>query len=128
MPASTFLDFAPVPVRPRHDGWTPQLQRRFIVALARGASVEAAARAVGKSRTTAYALRKRPGAESFAAAWDSALACARRMRITAREAADAVHPPAPATRDEAAALLDRLFPGWRGEAGDGCKADKAGPA
>ena len=109
-----YLRFAPVPVKPRHDGWSPSLQQRFVVALARGHGVEAAARLVGKSRATAYALRRRRGAESFAAAWDSALAQARRARIARR----AAPPPMPAPahdRRSAEALLDRLYPGWRGE-------------
>lgn len=35
-------------------------------------------------RQSAYALRSRPGAESFAAAWDAAAAQAARRRIGAR--------------------------------------------
>ena len=66
--------FTPVPItRARHDGWSPDRQRRFVDALARLVSVHAAARAVGSSRTSAYKLRARTGAESFAAAWDAAL-------------------------------------------------------
>lgn len=63
--------------RARADGWTPDHQRRFILALARGGSVGRAATAVGRSRQTAHALRARPGAESFAAAWDQAVDLAR---------------------------------------------------
>ncbi len=70
--------FEPVPTtRTRHDGWSPERQRRFIDALANLGSVHAAARTVGSSRTGAYRLRTRPGAESFAAAWDAALSDAR---------------------------------------------------
>jgi hypothetical protein len=127
MPQPEFLSFTPVPLKDRHDGWRPRLQFQFVLALARGASVDAAAEAVGKSRTTAYALRKRPGSESFAAAWDSALAYARRMRLAARRAA-AAPPPSPSTPDEAAALLDRLYPGWRGKAGEAREGDKADEA
>lgn len=66
--------FTPVPSRkPRHDGWTPERQRRFVAALARLGNVGAASRAVGMSATSAYNLRKRPGAQGFAAAWDDAL-------------------------------------------------------
>jgi hypothetical protein len=72
-----FLRFTPVPLRAQHNGWAAALQLRFIVALARGASVDEAARTVGKTRQSAYDLRKKSGAESFAAAWDSALAFAR---------------------------------------------------
>jgi hypothetical protein len=67
-------DFTPVPVRARKDGWTPDRQRRFVALLRRGRAIAQAARAVGMSRESAYRLRERPGAESFAAAWDAALA------------------------------------------------------
>jgi hypothetical protein len=67
------LAFTPVPVRARHDGWSPERQTGFIHRLALCGSVSTAARAVGKSRKSVYDLRGRPGAESFAAAWDAAL-------------------------------------------------------
>jgi hypothetical protein len=67
-------DFTPVPVRTRRDGWTAERQRLFIRALAQSPCIDAAARAAGMSRERAYRLRRRPGAESFAAAWDSILA------------------------------------------------------
>jgi hypothetical protein len=66
-------DFAPAPsASTRADGWTPERQRQFIVELARHGGVAAAARAVGMTPQSANRLRKRPGAEAFAAAWDSA--------------------------------------------------------
>lgn len=66
--------FIPVPTRSsRHDGWSADRQRRFIAALAAMGSVAHAARAVGMGVTSAYNLRRRAGAESFAAAWDAAL-------------------------------------------------------
>ena len=65
--------FLPVPLRARADGWTPLRQAAFLVALARTRSVSAAAQEVGLSRASAYALRARPGAESFAAVWDMVL-------------------------------------------------------
>lgn len=71
------LAFAPVPVRARHDGWTPARQIAFIHRLALCGSIGAAARAVGMTRKSAYRLRERPGAESFAAAWDAAQAMGR---------------------------------------------------
>lgn len=65
--------FDPVPLqRARHDGWTPERQRRFIALLAATGVVSAAARAVGMSTQSAYRLRERPGAAGFAAAWDMA--------------------------------------------------------
>ena len=79
-PALPFLDFTPAPVRARRDGWTPDHQRRFVLHLARGCGVDEAARLVGRSRQTAYALRLRPGAEQFAAAWDSAVGFAGSVR------------------------------------------------
>lgn len=66
------LAFAPVPVRVRHDGWTTARQRGFILRLVLGGCVAWSARAVGKTKVSAYRLRERPGAESFAAAWDRA--------------------------------------------------------
>ena len=69
------LTFTPVPTASaRHDGFTPARQREFIVQLARIGVVSAAAKAVGMSAKSAYALRKRAGEESgFAAAWDCAV-------------------------------------------------------
>lgn len=65
--------FEPVPLHYRHDGWTPDKQRAFIEHLADTLCPAAAAAAVGMSERSAYALRRRTGAEGFAAAWDAAL-------------------------------------------------------
>jgi transposase len=65
--------FVPVPLRARADGWTPLRQAEFIGHLAETRSVAAAAAKVGMARETAYRLRRRYGAEGFAAAWDAAL-------------------------------------------------------
>lgn len=65
--------FEPVPVNPRRDGWTPERQRAFIGALAESGYVSHAAQAVQMTKESAYWLRRRPGAESFAAAWRAAL-------------------------------------------------------
>ncbi|WP_088307655.1 hypothetical protein [Novosphingobium sp. B 225] len=65
--------FIPVPMRPRGDGWTPRRQAAFLVALAGTRSVLAAARKVGMARESVYRLRKAPGGESFARAWDHVL-------------------------------------------------------
>lgn len=68
------LAFTAVPtLRQRSDGWTPMQQSRFIQALSVMGSVAQAAKAVGMSRKSAYALRERTGAESFAASWDLAI-------------------------------------------------------
>lgn len=66
--------FTPVPVRARRDGWTPAIQVDFVAALRRTHNVAAACRAVGRSWQTAYRLRARQDAASFAAAWDAAMA------------------------------------------------------
>jgi hypothetical protein len=84
MSAPPVIAFTPVPLRPRADGWPPELQLRFILALSRGLTPGEAARSVGKNRQNAYALRKRPGAESFAAAWDAVVAHGRRSRAEGR--------------------------------------------
>lgn len=76
--------FAPVPCRARSDGWTGERQRLFIAALARTGCVRRAALTAGMSREGAYRLRRRKGAGSFAAAWDSILAA--RLRGTSSPA------------------------------------------
>ena len=77
--------FTPVPLRYRADGWTPLKQADFLGALAETGSVAAAARRVGMTRESAYRLRDKPGAESFAAAWDSILAEPRQARKSTHE-------------------------------------------
>ncbi len=76
-------DYKWVPVlrRPRADGWTPQRQVDFIALLADIGCVEQAAREVGMSVMSCYRLRRAPGAENFAAAWDAALAQAARKLV-----------------------------------------------
>ncbi|MDZ3831776.1 MAG: hypothetical protein U0S50_08170 [Sphingopyxis sp.] len=63
--------------RRRADGWSPGTQADFIRALAAMGSVGKAARAVGMGRASAYRLRERPQAASFAAAWDRAISMGR---------------------------------------------------
>jgi hypothetical protein len=65
--------FRPVPLRARGDGWSEARQCAFLAQLYLTGSVAAAAQAVGMSRASAYRLRKRAGAESFAFAWDRVL-------------------------------------------------------
>ncbi|NUQ19291.1 MAG: helix-turn-helix domain-containing protein [Sphingomonas sp.] len=72
---ATAPEFEPVPLRPRHDGWSAERQIKFIEALAEGLTVEAAARRVGMTRDSAYRLYRRPGAGAFRRAWDAALDC-----------------------------------------------------
>lgn len=67
------LAFTPAPLkRRRANGWTPERQRRFVLALSVMGAVGPALRAVGMGRASAYRLRERAGAESFAEAWDIA--------------------------------------------------------
>ena len=70
-------EFEPVPTVARHDGWSPDRQRRFIAALALLGSVAAACRAVGISSAAAYKLRGRADAAGFGEAWNIALAMGR---------------------------------------------------
>ncbi len=70
----TIFAFTPVPQRRvRAGGWSVIAQERFIRALAAMGAVGPAARAAGMSRRSAYKLRERQGADSFARAWDRAL-------------------------------------------------------
>jgi hypothetical protein len=69
------IDFTPVPRRrQRRDGWTPEAQRAFIAALEQCGCVARSARAVGMSPRSAYRLLEAEGADSFAEAWDQAIA------------------------------------------------------
>ena len=73
-------EFTPVALdRVRHDGWTPERQRLFLIALAALGTVDSAAQAVGMSRISAYNLKKRADAGSFAEEWDRALGFGRDM-------------------------------------------------
>lgn len=58
---------------PRSNSITPDLQRRFVATLAATGIVKQAARSIGKSLEALYKLRRLPGAEGFAGAWDAAL-------------------------------------------------------
>lgn len=70
---SRIPDFSPVPLRARADGWTPLRQAEFLGYLAETRCVKRAAARVGMSRESAYRLRRKQGAEEFAAAWDAIL-------------------------------------------------------
>lgn len=75
------FEWFPVARQRRADGWTPQRQREFIEALADTGSVVDAARAVHMSANSCYRLRRAPGAEGFAAAWEAAIAYASRRLV-----------------------------------------------
>jgi hypothetical protein len=70
------LDFTPAPTRKQHAGWTVEKQRKFIERLALTGSVGEACAIAGVSSSSAYRLRNKAGAESFARAWDAALSLA----------------------------------------------------
>ena len=77
--------FVPVPLRARVDGWTPERQARFVGMLAETGSAAEAARCVGMGRESAWRLRRRPGAASFAHAWDAIVAIHRGKRVPKRK-------------------------------------------
>ena len=66
-------DWVPVLKKRRKDGWSPDKQRAFIEALADTGSVATAAQRVGMSESSAYRLRRAPGAEAFVRAWGAAI-------------------------------------------------------
>jgi hypothetical protein len=68
------LDFAPYRHKaPRRNSITPDLQRAFVAHLAVTGIVKSAAVHIGRSLEALYKLRRQPGAEGFAGAWDEAL-------------------------------------------------------
>lgn len=68
------LRFEPVTyVKQRWNSITDARQRGFIAHLAASGSVTAASESIGAPAHALYALRRRPGAESFAGAWDRAV-------------------------------------------------------
>ncbi len=75
------LTFDPVPRRAHVNGWTAELQRAFIAALAMTGSPRQAAAALGRWANGAEQLRKAKGARSFADAWDCALELYREREI-----------------------------------------------
>ena len=131
--------FLPVPGRHRADGWTVLRQAAFLVALARTGSVSQATREVGMARETAYRLRARAGAESFAATWDHVLGhrAAQRAKVTpgerARRALEGLIKPlvyrgeftGMARKADNAALLGHLAQLERGSAGRGTERERS---
>jgi hypothetical protein len=73
VPAPSAPDFDIAPTRKRHAGWTAERQRKFIAHLALTGNAGEACAVVGVASSSAYRLRNRAGAESFARAWDAAL-------------------------------------------------------
>ena len=76
-------DWIPVLKKRRKDGWSPDKQRAFIEALADSGSVATAAQCVGMSESSAYRLRRAPGAEAFDRAWSAAIDAASKKLLDA---------------------------------------------
>ena len=74
-------DWHPVARRKREDGWTHTRQRKFIEVLADTGSVRQAALAAQMSQQSCYRLRRSPGAEAFARAWDAGIEEASRRLV-----------------------------------------------
>ncbi|MEA3001474.1 MAG: hypothetical protein QOH81_262 [Sphingomonadales bacterium] len=70
---AALVDFDPVALRARADGWTREKQRWFIEELADCGVVREAAARVGMSERSAYSLRRRADAATFNIAWEAAL-------------------------------------------------------
>jgi len=77
MNAITHITAMPADQRCRRDGWTADRQRAFLEAIAEGHTVDAAARLVGMTKQSAYALRRRAAGSSFALGWAAASLLAR---------------------------------------------------
>lgn len=76
-------DWIPVLKKRRKDGWSPDKQRAFIEALADCGSVATAAQFVDMSESSAYRLRRAPGAEAFDRAWSAAIDAASKKLLDA---------------------------------------------
>lgn len=76
-------DWIPVLKKRRKDGWSPDRQRAFIEALADSGSVVTAAQRVGMSESSAYRLRRSPGAGAFDRAWSAAIDAASKKLLDA---------------------------------------------
>jgi hypothetical protein len=71
---AALLDFEPVPVKPRVNGWDPEAQRAFIALLAVTGSKGRAANAIGRNPGGIDRMLKRDDADAFRKAYDSAMA------------------------------------------------------
>ncbi|WP_422060106.1 hypothetical protein [Sphingopyxis sp.] len=76
-------NWVPVLKKRRKDGWSPDKQRAFIETLADTGSVATAAQTVGMSESSAYRLRRAPGAEAFDRAWSAAIDVASKKLLDA---------------------------------------------
>jgi hypothetical protein len=80
-PGETASQPGPDGRRLREDGWLPWKKARFLEALAAGAAVADACKAVGMSVASAYALRNRRSGRAFAAMWEAVLVHRARARL-----------------------------------------------
>jgi hypothetical protein len=119
---TALLNFEPVPrLNKRKDGWTEPLQRQFIALLASTGSPSLAAEAMGKNRFGIEKLYKAPGAASFRAAWDGAVALFAERSATGaaqRIAATAQHRPPAIDRRRRDPFGGRTGPGAASEPGE----------
>lgn len=74
--AEPLPDYIPIALRPRHDGWTAERQRKFLLTLAESGSITEACHQAGITARSAYRLRHHPDGAQFAEAWDKALRAA----------------------------------------------------
>ena len=83
---AALLDFEPVPrKRIVEGGWTPELQRKFIARLAVTGSAGRVCDEMGKDHTGMMKVYRSPLAASFRAAWDGAVAIAKRRQAETAE-------------------------------------------
>ncbi len=113
------LDFEPVPRRPRVGGWSAEVQRAFIAALAVTGSRRRAAIAVDRAQFGVDQLLKAPGSEGFAAA------CARAEAMAAEKGAQRL---AQGVRTVAAEDKAWKLPSapWSGAAARAARSPRAG--
>ncbi|MEA3013139.1 MAG: hypothetical protein QOD42_1684 [Sphingomonadales bacterium] len=109
--ASSAVQFTPVRLRCRRDGWTPARQTAFILALRACRCVLEACRRVGLSSQSAYRLYRRPDAQSFRKAWDGVFKGGRTPSPSAAPSTSTPAAPAPPPRSPWTAIALWPVPG-----------------
>lgn len=109
VPAPKLPEFSPAPTRKRHAGWTAERQRKFIEHLALTGCVGEACALVGISSSSAYRLRNKAGAESFARAWDAAFSLSP-SRLSAIAFDRAIHGRAERFYKDGELVMERRLP------------------
>ncbi|HEX6660468.1 MAG TPA: hypothetical protein VF067_01180 [Sphingomicrobium sp.] len=97
------------PTRNTKSGWTGERQRRFIEHLSLTGSVGESAAIAGVASRSAYRLRNKAGAESFARAWDAALSMAA-TRLAAIAFDRALHGRSERLYKDGELVLERKMP------------------